>query len=218
MARRGGKSDAALRPQLVVMAKRPVAGAVKQRLGKGIGTSAATRFYRTLLTQTLLRLGTDPRWRTYLAVTPDTALSDACWPSVPNITRIRQGGGDLGQRMQSLFDGLPPGPAIVVGSDIPAIRPKHIADAFRLLGHADVVFGPASDGGYWLVGLRKGPRRLTPFGGVPWSTEHALEATRANLKGRRVALAAMLCDVDTGKEYADQSGQDMRLVSRPGSV
>ncbi len=76
------------------MAKRPVAGAVKSRLAgglargdSGIGTVGATRFYRTALRHTLVRLGTDPRWQTYLAVSPGSALMEGCWPSWPFYAR-----------------------------------------------------------------------------------------------------------------------------------
>lgn len=195
------KASVSFAPRLIVMAKRPVAGAVKRRLAQGIGSAAALRFYRTTLTHTLLRLGRDPRWRTYLAVTPDLSLGDACWPSAPMVTRLPQGHGDLGARMQSLFDGLPPGPVIIVGSDIPAISPRHIARAFRELGRADAVFGPAQDGGYWLVGLKRAPKRLAPFEGVPWSTDQALAATKANLPGKIIAHISTLGDVDTAQDY-----------------
>lgn len=197
------------------MAKEPKAGAVKSRLARGIGTSAATRFYRTALRHMLTRLGADPRWRTYLAVTPDTALVGACWPSWPPVQRMTQGRGDLGQRMQRLFDCLPPGPVVVIGSDIPAVFPAHIADAFRKLGDADAVFGPAQDGGYWLVGLKRSPKRLAPFENVPWSTFKALAATCANLKGRRVALVATLSDIDTAEDFADQRKLAERFFRRP---
>jgi rSAM/selenodomain-associated transferase 1 len=193
------------------MAKRPVAGAVKSRLANDIGAVAAVRFYRTTLTHTLLRLGTDSRWRTYLAVTPDLSLADACWPSAPMITRVPQGHGDLGARMQSLFDRMPPGPVIIVGSDIPAIRPAHIAHAFRLLGRADVVFGPAPDGGYWLVGLKGRPRKLVPFKDVPWSTGQTLASTLANLRGRIFAFASTLNDVDTAQDYKRECACAERL-------
>jgi hypothetical protein len=193
------------------MAKRPVAGAVKRRLAQGIGAVAAVRFYRTTLAHTLLRLGTDPRWRTYLAVTPDLSLADACWPSAPMVTRVPQGHGDLGARMQSLFDALPPGPVVIVGSDIPAIRPSHIAHAFRLLGRADAVFGPAQDGGYWLVGLKRAPKCLAPFEGVPWSTEQALATTKANLHGKIIEHVSTLNDVDTEQDYKHERACAERL-------
>jgi uncharacterized protein len=193
------------------MAKRPVAGAVKSRLARGIGSAAALRFYRTTLTHTLLRLGRDPRWRTYLAVAPDVSVAESCWPSTPMVTRVPQGHGDLGARMQSLVDRMPPGPVIIVGSDIPAVRPRHIAKAFHELGRADAVFGPAQDGGYWLVGLRRRPRRLVPFENVPWSTGQALSATLANLRGRFLAFSSTLSDVDTAQDYKRERACAARL-------
>lgn len=206
-----GRRGAAM-PRLIVMAKQPKAGTVKRRLARGIGTAAATRFYRTALRNTLMRLGGDPRWRTYLAVTPDSALNAPCWPLRPRVRHVPQGQGDLGARMQALFDAMPPGPAVLVGSDIPAISPAHVAEAFRRLGRADAVFGPADDGGYWLVGFKRSPGRLSPFEGVPWSTDRALAATCANLKGREIALAATLSDVDTATDFESQRTCAERLV------
>jgi rSAM/selenodomain-associated transferase 1 len=197
---------------LIVMAKQPRAGAVKRRLARGIGAVAATRFYRATLRHTLMRLAADARWRTYLAVAPDAALSETCWPSWPRVPRIAQAQGDLGARMQALFDGMAPGPVILVGSDIPGISPAHIAEAFRLLGQADAVFGSARDGGYWLVGFKRSPGRLAPFHDVPWSTDRALAATCANLKGRRIAFAATLGDVDTAEDLKRQRGVVERFV------
>jgi rSAM/selenodomain-associated transferase 1 len=176
------------------MAKSPVAGRVKRRLAAGVGATQATRFYRTCLAHMLTRVGRDPRWRTLLAVSPDSDIGAAFWPRW--IERVPQGHGDLAARMQRLLRRLPPGPAIIVGSDIPAITPSDIARAFRLLGNADAVFGRAPDGGYWLVGLRRAPRAFAPFAGVRWSGRHALADTLGNLAGRRVAFAATRNDVD----------------------
>ena len=201
---------------LIIMAKRPVAGAVKRRLARGIGDAAALRFYRTTLTHTVLRLAADARWRTYLAVTPDRAVTAHCWPAVRNLTRVPQGEGDLGVRMQALFGRLPPGPAIIVGSDIPAIRPAHVAHAFKLLGRADAVFGAAQDGGYWLVGLKKSVRQVFPFTDVPWSTERTLAATHANLQGRIVAYTSTLSDVDTAQDYRRERVRAERLIENSG--
>lgn len=196
------------------MAKCPAAGRVKQRLARGIGDVAAIRFYRSTLARTVLSLGADLRWRTYLTVTPDTSVDAPCWPAPGNVARIPQGAGDLGARMQSLFDGLPPGPVIIVGSDIPAIRSSHIARAFKLLAGSDAVFGPAPDGGYWLVGLKRSPRRLAPFEGVAWSTENTLPTTLENLRGRTIAVAPALSDVDTKEDYRREGKLAECLVPR----
>lgn len=195
---RAAIGSGAFRPQLVVFVKEPQAGRVKTRLGRGIGTTRATAFYRHTTATVLARLGADPRWRTVLAVSPDAALASRAWPA--SIERVGQGRGDLGQRLERVMDGLPPGPVVIVGTDIPEIRPSHIAAALKQLGCADAVFGPAADGGYWLVGLKRRPRVPRAFRSVRWSSEHALSDTRANLEGRRVGMLGHLTDVD---EVAD---------------
>ena len=215
MARREARPKrlASFAKRLVIMAKSPALGRVKRRLGREIGDVAALRFYRSCLSHTALRLARDPRWRTVLAVAPDRDVAERFWPSRRWVGRLPQGEGDLGRRMQRLFACLPPGPTIVVGSDIPAIRPVHVAEAFRRLGRADAVLGPAPDGGYWLIGLKRTPRVLTPFAGVRWSGPHALADTLANLEGKRVAVAAMFSDVDTEKDLRRERASAERLIS-----
>ena len=182
---------------LVIFTRLPRLGAGKRRLAADIGPVAALRFQRTALAATLRRLRRDPRWRTWLAITPDRG---GPWPA--GLPRIGQGGGDLGRRMARVARALPPGPVMIVGSDIPGIRRHHIAAGFRALGGSDAVFGPAGDGGYWLVGLRRRPRFFDPFGGVRWSTRHALADTLANLAGRRITLLEVLDDIDDGAALA----------------
>jgi hypothetical protein len=206
------KKFARPRRYLVIMAKSPRLGLAKRRLGAAIGDVAAIRFYRACLSNTCLRFGSDPRWQTLLAITPDRDLLASDWPG--NIPRMAQGPGDLGQRMQRIFATLPPGDVIVIGSDIPAIEPSHIARAFHLLGGADAVFGPAMDGGYWLVGLKRMPVPPNAFTKVRWSGPHALADTLANLDGKKIALAATLSDVDGAGAYQVQRGSAERLISR----
>ncbi len=214
MARRsdGRARGASFAKRLVIMAKSPDMGRVKRRLSREIGASAATRFYRSCLSHTVLRLAQDRRWRTVLAVDPGRDPATRFAPLRGGLVLVAQGDGDLGRRMQRLFKRLPPGPVLVVGSDIPSIRPAHIAEAFRLLGGADAVLGPAPDGGYWLVGLKRTPRVPAPFARVRWSGPHALADTLANLKDRRVALAARLSDVDTAEDLRLERAGAERLI------
>ena len=179
---------------VILFARAPRLGAVKRRLARGIGAAAALRFYRAQLARTL-RLARDPRWRLELAVTPDHGA--ARWPR--GVHRVGQGRGDLGVRMGRALGRHRR--AVLVGSDIPGLARADIAAAFRALGRAQAVFGPAEDGGYWLVGL--GPRRPARlFAEVRWSTEHALGDTLANFAGRRIALLRTLRDVDTAEDLA----------------
>ena len=184
---------------LVVMAKAPEAGRVKTRLARQVGISEATRVYRTILGSTLRRLAPDPRWHTWVSAAPDRAVHSSIWPA--SVSVVPQGGGNLGDRMQRVFDHMPPGPVIIIGSDIPNIRPQDIAEGFRALGHHDAAMGPAPDGGYWMVGQRRRPKVLSMFANVRWSGQHAISDTLANLRDAKVALTVQKADLDTRDDY-----------------
>jgi rSAM/selenodomain-associated transferase 1 len=200
-----------MKRHLVIFARAPQAGRVKRRLASEIGITAAARFYRAILSRQVRRLANDRRWTVWLFVTPDDSLGHPAWRGVSGPRVHRQGYGDLGQRMTLPFRALPPGPVVLVGSDIPAMRASHIARAFRLLGRHDLVFGPASDGGFWLVGARRikpTPRRL--FAGVRWSTAHALADTLAGIPGEfSTALADALDDVDDARDLRRLAARDL---------
>ncbi len=182
-------------PTLVVMVKEPRPGRVKTRLGHEIGMVAAAWWFRHQ-TGSLLRRVRDPRWRVVLAVSPDReGLSSRVWPA--ELLKRPQGRGDLGDRMRRQFKLSGQGPVCIIGADIPGVERRHIATAFRALGSADAVFGPAPDGGYWLVGLRN-PTLATPaaFSSVRWSSKHALADTLASIPGYGTTLIDTLRDVD----------------------
>ena len=187
-----------------MFARRPQLGAVKRRLAADIGTVAAHGFYRRTLHDVAWRLGRDPRWKTWLAVTPDSAAgAPGLWPVPPAISIIGQGVGDLGVRMARPLLEFPPGPVVIVGSDIPEVEVGDVAAAFDALGNNDLVFGPAVDGGYWLVGARCRP--VVPvnlFANVRWSSERALADTLANVPPKyRVAMVSEHSDVDDGAAW-----------------
>jgi len=186
---------------LIAFVKAPRLGTVKTRLAADLGALAALRFYRATSGRLLRRLGRDPRWTLWLAVTPDRLAHAArLWPA--GARAFPQGGGDLGARMTRALRRVPPGPAIIVGSDVPEITPVLIARGFAALARHDAVLGPALDGGYWLVGLSARARGLDPFAGVRWSSPHALVDTLANFApARRVALIDPLDDIDTIADY-----------------
>lgn len=180
------------------MVKQPRPGRVKTRLARDIGSVAATWWFRHQVAR-LLRGLRDPRWQIVLAVAPDRAMRSAAFPA--DLPRLPQGGGDLGHRMARMMRAAPPGPVCVIGADVPGITRAAIWRAFRALGRHDAVFGPAEDGGYWLVGVHNGgrvPQGL--FEGVRWSTEHALADTIASLKGGATASVDTLRDVDTAAD------------------
>jgi uncharacterized protein len=186
---------------LVLFVRAPQWGAGKRRLARDIGDAAALRFERAMLGRLGRRLGRDRRWQLRLAVTPDPARHRVrLW--LRGVAITGQGAGDLGTRMRRALVLCPPGPAVLVGSDIPALAAHHIADAFHLLGDHDLVFGPAADGGFWLVGARRSPRLPPLFGTVRWSGPHALADVLGNLPPRvSVGFTARLEDVDGGPSY-----------------
>ncbi len=187
------------RPTLIVMVKEPRPGRVKTRLGHAIGMVTAAWWFRHQVSALLRRLR-DPRWQIVLAVSPDNAaLTGRIWPR--DLPRIAQGQGDLGQRMARAMGSFPIGPVCVIGADIPGIRRAHIARAFKALGRADAVFGPAPDGGYWLVGLKRGGlARRGMFRNVRWSSRHALADSAAALSHLRQVRVDTLADVDTAAD------------------
>jgi rSAM/selenodomain-associated transferase 1 len=185
-----------VRDTLYVFARAPRLGTVKRRLARAIGARAALAAHRRLLAQTLQRVGRDRRFATVLAVTPDRARG----PWTRGLPRVGQGRGDLGARMLRLLRRHPRGRVAIVGCDIPGLAAADIARAFHALRGAAAAFGPAADGGYWLVAL--GPRRpADPFARVRWSSRHALADTLAHFPRRRVALLRPLADLDTVDDW-----------------
>lgn len=186
---------------LVLFIRAPALGRGKRRLAKGVGDVAAVRFERLMLALLLRRLAADRRWRLRIAAAPDRTC-----PSIRHsrcgIEVVPQGGGDLGSRMRRAIAGAPPGPVVLVGADIPAITAGHVAAAFRVLGSRDLVFGPAADGGFWLVGVRRRRHLSRLFEQVRWSGPHALADTLGGVpRGVTIGFVDRLEDVDDAEAY-----------------
>jgi hypothetical protein len=171
-------------------------------LAKDVGDRAALRFHSATLLRLLRCLQRERRFRTVLALTPDGAKD-----RLPvRVARVGQDGGDIGRRMASACQRYRRGNVAIIGSDIPDANEADLRAAFRALGSHDAVFGPAEDGGYWLVAL--GARRpAQPFVNARWSTHHALTDTLRNFRNYRVAFLRTLRDVDTAG--------DLPLAGRP---
>ena len=169
---------------VAILAKAPVAGLAKTRLAPALGARGAARLQRRLTRialATALDAGVGP---VTLWCAPDAghryfrALRRAC-----GVRCLPQPEGDLGARMHAAFARhCAHGPALLVGTDCPALTPAHLrraADALR--AGAEAVFHPAEDGGYVLVGLAR-PRPAL-FEGVAWSTERVMAQTRERARG-----------------------------------
>ena len=184
-----------MRGTLIIFVKAPVAGRVKTRLALALGPGRAAATFRRLTGLTISHASKGD-WRTLIAVDPPQAISRyaALWPR--RFSRLVQARGDLGSRMRAAFDGVAC-PCVIIGSDAPALRARHIRAAFSALAGHDAVVGPATDGGFWLIGLANRRRAARLFEGVRWSSEHALADTLASLPGAfSVARLETLRDVD----------------------
>jgi len=190
--------------QLVIFARRPSLGVGKRRLAAAVGDVEALRFQRTAIDGLLRRLAKDPRWTTAVATAPDRPTD---WLK-NRAVGLPQGRGDLGQRLTRVARRFPTGRLVIIGSDTPAVRPADVAAAFYALRGHDAVVGPARDGGYWLIGLRRSARRPLPFDQIRWSSPDTLTDTLARLEGRRTAHLRTLEDVDDLASYR-------RFAARP---
>lgn len=179
------------------MVKEPRPGRVKTRLGRDIGMVEAAHWFRKQVFSTLIRLK-DPRWDTCLAV-EQGALSSRVWSA--HVPRLSQGRGDLGMRMARVLRASGRRPTCLIGGDIPNITKPHIQAAFTGLGSHSAVIGPATDGGYWLIGLRHPMRQPCGFlTQVRWSSEWAMVDTLASAPNLTWAQTAHLSDVDTADD------------------
>ena len=194
---------------VVVFLKYPTPGRVKTRLAAALGAAGAADAYAQLAAKTLANLAMPLDGRKYWIAydPPDHQEQVAAWlrVNVPDFHWLRlhpQPPGDLGARLWDAVDSAitkeKAASVTVIGTDCPRIRPHHISQAQRLLElGADIVFGPAKDGGYYLQAMKSAVPEM--FIDIPWSAPDTLQACveRAGELGLQVARLEELSDVDT---------------------
>jgi len=186
--------------RLLVFAKAPVPGQVKTRLIPALGAQGAAQLHRRLVGRTL-----------EIAIEPGVGPVELCCGSEPDhpfflecarrypLLLAAQGDGDLGERMQRAFERALDACdwAILIGSDIPALDAEYLRRAaMHLRSGCAAVLGPAEDGGYVLIGLRRPLPGL--FRGMRWGSATVLAETRSRLDrlGCRAAELQALWDLD----------------------
>ena len=182
--------------------KSPLLGTVKSRLAAEIGAAAALESYLELLAITVGALRECPDVE--VRFTPDGASEEARRWVLPRWEVRPQGTGDLGQRLEVAFaDAFAAGADRVaaIGSDCPDITPLDFVTAEQLLAEHDLVLGPATDGGYWLIAMNRSFPVL--FREIDWSTDRVLAQTisAAQAHGIRIASLRTLSDVDTRADW-----------------
>jgi rSAM/selenodomain-associated transferase 1 len=185
---------------VVVYGREPVAGEVKTRLARSLGNELAALIYGAVLRHTL-REALRSSGHTILALAEEPSEGFARQMGVP--IEVQQG-ADLGARMAATFErrfSSAVSRVVIVGSDCPGITVGLLDRALRVLRSERVVLGPASDGGYWLVGQRTPGADL--FSGIPWSTRRTLDATRSRLRQLGVSWSELdeLGDIDTAEDF-----------------
>jgi rSAM/selenodomain-associated transferase 1 len=189
---------------LILMAKAPLPGLVKTRMRPFLGPRGAADLYSCLLADIAAEAATLGRVRRYLFYLPPEGRSHFLSDPFSRFQLREQEGNDLGERMAGAMEEAFAAGArrvAVIGADCPALSAQRIRSAFRELSdRADAVFGPAADGGFYLVGRNAAVPSLFP--GIEWSTRTVLQSvlSRCRCAGMTYALLPVEADVDTGED------------------
>lgn len=182
---------------LILMAKFPHPDTVKTRLKGHMTDRDRITLYTTFLRQTIRTMESLRGIDTFISYTPASSLH---FFSKFGLRAFPQAEGDLGQRMfEAMNTCFQKGYryVVLIGVDIPDITDSTVMKAFEYLRDSDIVFGPAADGGYYLVGLTRPIKKL--FDTIPWSTGQVLIQSLEKAKTLRysVAMTEVLEDIDT---------------------
>jgi rSAM/selenodomain-associated transferase 1 len=181
-----------MRPNIIVMAKEPIPGRVKTRLTPPLSPVDAARLAHASLGDTIAAA------RAVDWAHPVLSIEGSVPECIGSIDATPQRGEGLGQRIANAFDDVP-GPSLLIGMDCPQTTPNHLEYGLDVLSSRgiDAVVGPASDGGYWAIGLRSPDPNI--FDAVPMSSSCTFAAQMNRLEdlGLRVELLPELRDVDT---------------------
>ena len=186
---------------LAVMAKRPQAGEVKTRLCPPLTPEEAARLAHCFLLDKLEQIRRIPGVARFVAFSPPDAEAFFRAQAGEAFSLLPQRGADLGERLADVSDrllGAGFSATMIIGTDSPTLPDTVLHEAHEVFGsdHADLVLGPAKDGGYYLIGLRRPSRFL--FHEIAWSTDTVLSQTvaRARKAGLRTHLLPAWYDVD----------------------
>jgi rSAM/selenodomain-associated transferase 1 len=185
---------------VIVFLKNPIAGKVKTRLASSIGDEKALKVYKKLMHHTI-NIVSDSDADIFLFFSPDIP-KNLDFPSEMKI--VLQNGSDLGEKMKNAFRYVFEEnyeQVVIVGSDCPELKSTHLNQAFSFLDVVDVVFGPAIDGGYYLLGMKK--LHDSFFEKKQWSTDSVLMDTLENIRSQNLDYSQLekLSDLDTIEDY-----------------
>lgn len=185
---------------LIIFVRNPEKGKVKTRLAKTLGEDKALAIYKALLARTRTVAGGVDALR-LLFYSVQVRTNDD-W-SAGTFEKHQQQGNDLGERMAHAFEVAlqRAEAAIIVGSDIAQIDTSIIEQAFAALSSHDYVIGPAIDGGYYLLGMKRHSPEL--FQDMEWSTNQVAQITQERIleNGGTLGFAPTLSDIDYAEDW-----------------
>lgn len=201
--------------------KAPNPGRVKTRLAATIGDVPAAELYRAFLSDVIERFRRTGD-RRVLAYSPADDMTREVFSqlSVGDYELWPQPDADLGTRMRMFFEAFGPEPVVLIGSDSPTLPGEFPAAAFELLQRADVVLGPATDGGLYLIGLNQRRRTWPIFDGIDWSTSRVLHQMMQRLdhEQARVEVLPPWYDIDEPADLDFLRGHLLALRSSKGQL
>ncbi len=179
---------------LIIFAKSPDINTVKTRLKGYIPDTERLSLYIRLMDNTINVSGKVKDVTAFIAYTPQGEYFKKY-----DLPIFPQKGIDLGNRMYNAFKHVFSSgyrKAVIIGTDIPEINDNIISDAFILLDNFDIVLGPAKDGGYYLIGMKKAEKNI--FKSIRWSTDKVLKETLNKIEevGMTVSYVKTLRDID----------------------
>ena len=191
---------------MALMSRAPRAGETKRRLAEVVGAEAAARLARAFLLDAAAAVGSAEAWHAALFVEPSEAVAELAALTAIEDARP-QAGGDIGERMLAVaaaLEGDGFAPVLIVGSDIPTLDVGRLHEALRALEGRDVVFGPAEDGGYYLVGAWRAQPPLFASPPIAWGGPAVLAASErlARAAGLSTARVTAERDIDTAEDLA----------------
>jgi uncharacterized protein len=196
------------RQRLLVFARLPELGKVKTRLAAAVGDERALTIYRAMLGQVLSSLGTStPEMEIEVLWAPTEAANGASLREAFGSHSVAmQTGATLGDRLAMAFSERfffhRTEKILAIGVDDPAITRETIEHAFGILDSCDWVVGPATDGGYYLIGCRAAAYDSSIFTGIEWGTDSVFRITMEKIGARGVTVAALPehRDIDTAAD------------------
>ena len=178
-----------MKPRVYILSRAPIFGLAKTRLAVDIGKVHTHRLYKSMIKKVIRRTQA-PRWEVIISGTPLKSLGKVIeWRGMKQVLQAR---GTLSNKLYEIF--LKQGPIVVIGTDCPQLNQKDIASAFKALKSYDAVFGPAEDGGFWLIGMNA-PVKKDIFNNVRWSNKFTLNDILSNIGGSVFHLRQLI-DID----------------------